>query len=171
MDFFEKLGDTISSKSKQVAQKAKDLAEISKLNGQVSTEEDVIKNAYIAIGKMYYEVCKEHPEDEYAIEVEAIKNANEKIKALQEQIHQLKGIINCTVCGAEIPVDASFCSSCGVKVEKVEVESFEGVVEDTDCSACGEPENENDVNDFEFKNDVETEEEKLQEESSEDSML
>ena len=37
MDFFEKLGDTISAKGKEVADKAKDQAEILSLKGQIST--------------------------------------------------------------------------------------------------------------------------------------
>lgn len=38
MDFFSKVSGTISNKSKDVAHKAKELAEIANLNGQVSTQ-------------------------------------------------------------------------------------------------------------------------------------
>ena len=47
MDFFEKLGDTITTKGKEVTGKAKDLAEIANLKGQIGTCEDVIKKNYI----------------------------------------------------------------------------------------------------------------------------
>lgn len=147
MDFFEKLGGTITSKGKQVAQKAKDLAELSKLHGQVSTEEEVIRSAYITIGKLYFDECKDQPEGEYATEVEKINNATERIKKLEQQIHQLRGIINCPSCGEEISVDASFCSSCGVKLEKEEVVTGEVESEEVDvtdnvvvlntCPSCG----------------------------------
>lgn len=146
MDFFDKLGDTISSKSKQVAQKAKDLAELSKLNGQVNTEEEVIQNAYIAIGKRFFEECKENLEGEYVADVEKIKEANRKIDSLKVQINQLKGIIHCPNCGAEIPFNSSFCSSCGQKIETL-VETYEGTVEESEegtveviedvCPNCG----------------------------------
>ncbi len=39
MDFFDKLGATITTKSKDVVQKTKDIAEIVKLNGQIANEE------------------------------------------------------------------------------------------------------------------------------------
>ena len=55
MDFFEKVGDTITSKGKEVTGKAKDLAEIANLKSQISTCEDVIRKNYIEIGRLYYE--------------------------------------------------------------------------------------------------------------------
>ena len=50
MDFIEKLGDTISSKGKEVAEKAKETAEILALKGQISTCEEVIRKNYVEIG-------------------------------------------------------------------------------------------------------------------------
>ena len=35
MDFFDKIGETISTKSKEVSDKAKDMAEIANLKGQI----------------------------------------------------------------------------------------------------------------------------------------
>ena len=55
MAFFDKLGEKISSKSKEVAQKAKDLTDVTKLNAQVSAEEKTINELYFKIGKAYYE--------------------------------------------------------------------------------------------------------------------
>jgi predicted nucleic acid-binding Zn ribbon protein len=132
MDFFEKLGETISSKGKQVAQKAKDLTELAKLNGQISTEEEIMKNAYLSIGKMFYEECKENPVGDYATEVEIIKESTEKIKKLEYQVHQLKGIINCPNCGESISVNSYFCSSCGAKLEQEDKTSDENEEEITD---------------------------------------
>ena len=43
MDFFDKLGATITTKSKDVVQKTKDIAEIVKLNGQIANEEDAVR--------------------------------------------------------------------------------------------------------------------------------
>ena len=43
MDFFNKVGSSISNKSKNVAKKAKELAEISSLNSQINTQEEIIR--------------------------------------------------------------------------------------------------------------------------------
>ena len=56
MDFFDKLGTTISTKGKEVTGKAKDLAEVANLKSQISTCESVIKKNYIEIGKKYYDM-------------------------------------------------------------------------------------------------------------------
>lgn len=42
MDLLSRFGSTISNKSKDVARKAKELAEISNLNSQISTQEEII---------------------------------------------------------------------------------------------------------------------------------
>ena len=65
MDFIEKLGDTISSKGKEVAEKAKETAEILALKGQISTCEEVIRKNYVEIGKMYFEQYGEMPEEPF----------------------------------------------------------------------------------------------------------
>jgi len=51
MDFFERVGETITAKGKDVADKAKDLAEIASLRSQISTCEEVMKKNYLEIEK------------------------------------------------------------------------------------------------------------------------
>ena len=55
MAFLGKIRETVTDTSKMVAQKAKDMAEVTKLSGQISSEESKIKEAYLAIGKRYFE--------------------------------------------------------------------------------------------------------------------
>ena len=55
MDFIEMVGDTIAETGKEVADKAKKLAEIAKLKSRIGTCEEVIRENYLEIGKMYYE--------------------------------------------------------------------------------------------------------------------
>ncbi len=92
MEFFEKLGDTITTKGKEVSGKAKDLAEIASLKGQISTCEDVIKKNYIEIGRLYYEKHGQEPEEEYDEFCRAIGNARTGIEELEEKIRNIKGI-------------------------------------------------------------------------------
>ena len=44
--FFDKLGETISSKSKEVAQKAQDLTDVTKLNAQAVSYTHLIEETY-----------------------------------------------------------------------------------------------------------------------------
>lgn len=92
MDFFEKLGDTISSKGKEVADKARDTAEILSLKSQISTCEEVIKKNYLEIGRLFYEQYGEAPEAPFAKQCKAVRNARVGVRELQAKIDQLKGL-------------------------------------------------------------------------------
>lgn len=92
MDFFEKLGDTITIKGKEAADKAKELAEIANLKSQISTCEEVIKKNYIEIGKKYMELYGDMPEEPFEKQCKAIRNAQNGVDALQEKIKEIKGI-------------------------------------------------------------------------------
>lgn len=92
MDFFEKLGDTITTKGKEVTGKAKDLAEIANLKSQISTCKDVMKKNYIEIGRLYFEKHGEEPEEEYEEFCRAVANAKAGIADLEEQIQKIKEI-------------------------------------------------------------------------------
>lgn len=92
MDFFEKLGDTISAKGKEVADKARDTADILSLKGQISTCEEVIKKNYMEIGKLFYEQYGEDPDAPFEKQRRAIKNARVGVRELQAKIDQLKGL-------------------------------------------------------------------------------
>lgn len=92
MEFFEKLGDTIFAKGKEVADKAKDTAEILSLKSQISTCEEVIKKNYLEIGRLFYEQYGENPDAPFKKQRNAIKNARVGVSELQAKIDQLKGL-------------------------------------------------------------------------------
>lgn len=64
MDLLSRFGSTISNKSKDVARKAKELAEISNLNSQISTQEEIIDKLCLEIGKVVYDKRETFPDDE-----------------------------------------------------------------------------------------------------------
>ncbi len=92
MDFFEKLGDTIQTKGKEAADKAKELADIAALKSQINTCEEVIKKNYMEIGKMYYEQYGNMPEEPFAKQCRAIMNAQNGVEELQQKIREIKGL-------------------------------------------------------------------------------
>lgn len=92
MEFLDKLGDTLSTKGREVSGKAKDLAEIANLKRQIGICEDVIRKNYIEIGKRYYESCGQEPGAEYEEFCRAITNANNGMEELEQRIKEVKGI-------------------------------------------------------------------------------
>lgn len=92
MDFFEKVGATITSKGMEVADKAKEMAEIANLRSQINTCEEVIKKNYMEIGRLYYEKYKDAEYHDFAEQCTAVENAKNGVKALENKIKEVKGI-------------------------------------------------------------------------------
>ncbi len=92
MDILEKIGDTISEKGKEAADKAKEIAEIVSLRGQIATCEEVIKKNYLEIGKLYYELYGEMAEESFAKQCNAVRNARHGVEELQQKIDDIKGL-------------------------------------------------------------------------------
>ncbi len=92
MDFIEKLGDSIVTKGKEVADKAKELADVAALRSQIATCEEIIKKNYMEIGKIYFELYGDIPEEPFEKQCRAIRNAKNGVEELQEKIKEIKGI-------------------------------------------------------------------------------
>ena len=122
MDFFDKVGDVITSTGKDVVKKAKDIAEAANLKSQISCQERIIDEAYVEIGKAYYEVHKDEENHMYMEQCATISDAMEKISQLNDELVRLKGSRICPKCGNE---NALFCSNCGTKLEAVKKETEE----------------------------------------------
>lgn len=141
MAFLEALGKKISETSQEVVQKTKDTAEVLKLNSMIADEENQLKELYIELGKSYYEANYSSIPEEYTSLFANIKEKHTNIANLNDQVNKVKGLFPCPNCGASLPSDALFCSSCGTKIEKTE-ETVPVAEEATDvkrCTNCGEP--------------------------------
>ncbi len=138
MAFFDEIGKKITNVSKDATQKAKDLTEITKLNMQNSKEEDNIRNVYGQMGKMYFELFADSPDERFAGFCNSIKESLKKIEDNKIQIQKIKGIKKCPKCGAEINDSSAFCGVCGAKANSIE-ESSPGDLNLNNCSKCGKP--------------------------------
>ncbi len=123
MEFFDKLGETISSKSKDVAKKAREIAEVATLNGKISAHEEAIRKAYIELGQKYYEKYKLDLTNEFGLDCETITRELDEILKIKSEIQTIKNYKICSRCGAEEAADAVFCSKCGLQFEIVSEES------------------------------------------------
>lgn len=132
MKFLDSLMDTMTDTGKGVVKKAKDVTEVTKITGQISAEENEIKQAYLVIGKKYYEEVQQEVPEGFSEDFSRIEKAKAKISELKERQKELKGIYECPSCGVGVTVDACFCSSCGAKlVQRMLVEKEDEVTEDS----------------------------------------
>lgn len=120
MAFFEQIGKRLTDAGQNVAQQTKDLADVTKLNTAISEKEKRVSQLLLRVGQSYYE---RHKDDDAAEEPERIAEINAlyaEIFASREKIKQIKGVVKCENCGADVPLHATFCNACGAKVTRVE---------------------------------------------------
>lgn len=103
MGFFDDFGKKISSAGQEAIAKTKELADVAKINSNISDEENKIKTAYSEIGKKYFENHSEDSEEDYEAQIAVIKEAMEKIKAYEQQIVEIKGVVKCLTVAQRIP--------------------------------------------------------------------
>lgn len=136
MAFFDNLGKKISQAGQTAVQKTKEMADIAKLNSCISDEERKIKDSYSEIGKLYMSLHDEDHEAAFSELVVGIHAAEKQIAEYQQQIKDIKGVVCCEKCGAEVTGNAAFCSSCGAPMPVVKpVETEEKAA--AKCSKCG----------------------------------
>ncbi len=92
MDFLEKLGDTITVKGREAADKAKEMAEIASLKSQIAACEEVIKKNYTEIGRLFMEQYKDAEDAPFEKQRTAIVNAQAGVEDLQKKIRKIKGL-------------------------------------------------------------------------------
>lgn len=117
--FLDDLGKKLSQAGQSAVQKTKEMADVAKLNSSISDEEKRIDNSYLEIGKLYVARHGEAPEADFDSLIAAIHESEEKIKGYQQQIKDIKGVVKCEKCGAEVSNNAAFCSSCGAPMPVV----------------------------------------------------
>ncbi len=119
MAFFDELGKALSDTGKVVVGKTKDITGALQLKAKVSQEKDKINQAYIELGKAFYDILKTAPEETYASEVKTISEGLLVIEDLDNQIMELEGTRICAECGAKVDRGAKFCSKCGTPLPEM----------------------------------------------------
>lgn len=135
MAFFEDLGKKISHAGQTAVQKTKDMTDIARINGAISDEEKKINNNYYQIGKLYVVTHCDDYESDFAGMVTAVKESEAKIRDYRKQIQDIKGVVRCAQCGAEVANGSAFCSSCGASMPKPTPIVDENMIK---CSNCGQ---------------------------------
>lgn len=113
MAFFDEIGKKISQTGQMAVQKTKEIADIAKLNSNISDEEKKISNAFYQIGQLYVELHSDDFEPDFEALLVQLRESQNNVETLKRQIQEIKGVKRCATCGAEIPNNATFCSSCG----------------------------------------------------------
>ncbi|MCD8144222.1 MAG: zinc ribbon domain-containing protein [Oscillospiraceae bacterium] len=128
MGIFDNFGRSAQESWRGVNQRAKDGSEISRLNHQISDNNNRINQLYAEMGKLY---CQLHPEDaepQLARYVSSIQEMETRNREWNDQIQALRGLRKCPHCGAWISKTVTFCVNCGQRAIPEHV---------TLCPRCG----------------------------------
>lgn len=108
----------LSTAAKTVTQKTGEFVELTKLNLNVSNEEDKLEKIYSEIGKMVYGSYSAGQEvsDEIQKLCESVDDEEAKIRIIKRKIAELKQTSFCKVCGVNVKKDALFCPNCGLRL-------------------------------------------------------
>lgn len=113
MDFWSQL----KKSGQEVAGKAKDLAEVTRLQLAQKELERKLEQLYTQLGKSFYEATVQGQVGEFSQLLEFISQTQDEIAASKEQQQILKGNVRCTACGALMESGALFCPQCGMQRE------------------------------------------------------
>ena len=133
MAFFDEIGKKLSHTGQMAVQKTKEMADIAKLNSSLSDEEKKINNAYYQIGQLYFDLHSEDFEPDFEVFITQLKESQNNVENLKKQIQDIKGVKRCTTCGAEIPNNSTFCSSCGSAVTQQKSVDAANLIKCTNC--------------------------------------
>ena len=90
MEFFDQFSDTLISTGKMVGEKAKDIADVTKLSYQIRALEQEIHEKYQELGKVLYEA------NEAGEELPDESDVFEVIREKKEEVDELVRILNTT---------------------------------------------------------------------------
>lgn len=119
MDFL----DTAVNKAKEVfdvaCKKTGEVVATSKQKIDVVTIENKLSKDFEALGKIYFNMIKDEKNENFEVEslVLEIKEKQEKIETLKEEINNAKNKRSCPVCKATIDKNSLYCNICGAKLE------------------------------------------------------
>ena len=91
---FESLKAKVTELTSTGVNKAKELTEIGKLKVQNVSEQDEIRKAYMAMGKLYFEQHGDAPEEAYAPYCKQVADSQAKIAYNNERIADMKAAGN-----------------------------------------------------------------------------
>ena len=98
---------------------ANNLVDTAKLNTQAAELSKELKEAYFQLGKQYYEMHGEEPEERLkplCVQVKGILTMSEKVR---QELNLIRNVLVCPSCGHENIADAKFCAQCSAQLPQM----------------------------------------------------
>lgn len=117
-----KVKESLVNVGKDVEEFAKNTSNTAKLKYDIHNKETFLEKQYALLGKAYYEAHKgeEVTDHEY---FDSIKEAEEELAKLNEELLKVQGAVECPSCGEKQDESHAFCASCGAALNKEEAKT------------------------------------------------
>jgi len=114
-EFGKKAGET----ARNFGARAKEVAETTKLNGQIAIKKTEAERLYGEIGKAFFAIRagRTQESDELDQLCTQVEKLDEEIAQLQKQIDVIRQVRRCKNCGEVSPNTSRYCGACGAKFE------------------------------------------------------
>ena len=120
--------------------KSKEMAEITRVNMEITTAEQKIKELQQNLGKYLLDNPQLIPQPDEAVAglIDQAQHLQASLQELQQTLLDLRNVNICPKCGAEVSRTSQFCGKCGTPIER-KVLASAGAAAAKVCPACGEP--------------------------------
>lgn len=119
MAFLDDFDKKLTTLGQGAIQKTKDVTDSAKLSSAIKSLEAQKKDAFSALGSIYYSVHKQYGGSvgkEADQVIRRIAELEQQIMEKKDQIQKIKGTIYCPNCNAEVPAKSIFCNICGSRI-------------------------------------------------------
>ncbi len=129
-------GDKINQMTKSAVSKSREMAEITRLNMDISNNEQKARELAAKLGMMVVEQGL-LTDNEQAAELTAqILKCLATVERNKETIQNIRNINICASCGAEVSRTSKFCDKCGAPMSRAVLEDSVASATPT-CPQCG----------------------------------
>ncbi len=113
MDFFNKVGESLTNLGNGVSAKTKSMMDQSAMNGQLRQHENALKGLYENIGRQYYAEKQGKGEGAYTEIFERVAAEEAAADEVRKKLEISKTMVKCPKCGGLTESSSRFCKNCG----------------------------------------------------------
>ena len=132
------IGDKFNQFTKSAVSKSKEMAEITKLNMEIKSCEQKIRELSLQVGLNVVERRLLEEDEQIGAMFAQIDGLRETISKDQDMIQAIKNINVCPNCGAEVSRSSNFCDKCGTPMNRSVVTEEPVANPPRTCPSCGE---------------------------------
>lgn len=132
MAFFDDMNRQLTRMGQSAIKKTKDMSESVRISNAIREEENKQDEWFRQMGQYFFENYSDQADGELRVLCSNIMQSKAQILRYNEQLKELKGMIQCPNCGAQIAENSMFCNVCGTKIERNTV-----TLSGKRCKNCG----------------------------------